>query len=247
VRGAGGFTLIEVLVVVAILALLTAILLPSLSKARQAAQTAVCLANVRTLATGQALYAHSQQGLLITAGEGSYDQQGTWIRLLERFAGRSLVRRCPSDKSPYFDTLYTDPDIAVPAYRLTSYGINSYVSPTHAPLPPEGEEALRHVSQVGRPERVVQFVELAETGRYATADHVHAVDFYKSASPQLTPNRAGIQMPLGRHGGRPDDWSGVINYSFLDGHAEALPLLSVYVDSKRNRFNAWLRANGGKH
>lgn len=50
------FTLIEILVVVAILALLIAVLLPSLATARDQAQTVVCKTRLRELYNGHALY-----------------------------------------------------------------------------------------------------------------------------------------------------------------------------------------------
>ncbi len=50
------FTLIELLVVVAIIALLVAILLPSLRAAREQARAAKCLANLRSMGQGIALY-----------------------------------------------------------------------------------------------------------------------------------------------------------------------------------------------
>ncbi len=51
-----GFTLIELLVVVSIIALLTAILLPSLRSAREQAKMAVCRNNLRGIWTGVLMY-----------------------------------------------------------------------------------------------------------------------------------------------------------------------------------------------
>ncbi len=54
-----GFTLIELLVVISIIALLIAILLPSLAKAKELANRAVCSANIRSIIQSMTIYAQS--------------------------------------------------------------------------------------------------------------------------------------------------------------------------------------------
>lgn len=63
-----GFTLIEVLVVVAIIALLVAILLPSLSLAREQARRVVCLANMSNLPKAALSFSMEHKGYLQLIG-----------------------------------------------------------------------------------------------------------------------------------------------------------------------------------
>lgn len=63
-RDSRGFTLIEILVVVAIIALLISVLLPSLAAARLQAKTAACMSGLRQLNMANNYYSIDNHGLL---------------------------------------------------------------------------------------------------------------------------------------------------------------------------------------
>src|SRR5438477_10643088 len=64
----GGFTLVELLVVIGIIALLIAILLPALSKARQSAKLVHCAANLRSMWQAAELCAAERRGWVAPTG-----------------------------------------------------------------------------------------------------------------------------------------------------------------------------------
>ena len=73
------FTLIELLVVISIIALLVAILMPALNKAREQATGAVCLSNQKGFLLSWVMYAQSHQESLPPNGSDRHGR-ATWVR-----------------------------------------------------------------------------------------------------------------------------------------------------------------------
>lgn len=207
-----GFTLIELLVVVAIIAVLIAILLPALGTARESAKTTVCLNNMRQMSLATLMYVDDNDGMLpsvgMSHGSHSVNEQGSWFHLLERYCQKGLLYRCPSDKSPYFDTPLPPDNVR---YRKVSYGTNYYVSGVML-----GYEVYNRLSRLENPWNIIFTVELAETGEFAAADHIHADTWI--LNPLV---KAKEQMALDRHRGQ-------ANYALLDGHAQTLSFEQTY-------------------
>jgi len=97
----GGFTLVEIMIVVAIIGLLAAIAIPNFVRARTTAQQNACINNLRQLDGAK------QQWALENRSGGTATPANTDI---QPYLGRGTAGNlptCPSDSSKSFATSYT--------------------------------------------------------------------------------------------------------------------------------------------
>jgi prepilin-type N-terminal cleavage/methylation domain-containing protein/prepilin-type processing-associated H-X9-DG protein len=92
-RPTNGFTLVELLVVIGIIALLISILLPALTRARQQASLVQCQSNLRQMGQAIIMYAGDNQGMLPFGFWGggpapNYDGETVWSVLIQPYISK---------------------------------------------------------------------------------------------------------------------------------------------------------------
>lgn len=238
IRGRGGrprqrgFTLVELLVVAATIALLAALLLPVVSQVRRKSAQAVCFSNLKQLAAGMLLYSEEYDQSLPLALNRRPGEEAlfpmTWMRRLQPYVKSQAAFIDPASG-------HRSPDWHTSSDLLANYGYPpshlsagcDWVVLTAEPFgvalweglggfsgPPTGgyqQSAPSHrTSQVARPAETILL-----TDHYAFDWGVAAGHFYYPAPRHLTEDP--LVLPDGTR--IPSGW---INAAFVDGHARAL-------------------------
>ncbi len=94
------FTLIELLVVISIIALLLAILMPSLNAVKKKASGVVCMTNTKNLALGWFMYQEDNSGRIMGATSDAVDANGTYVGWAGAPRGENGARLSITQNSP---------------------------------------------------------------------------------------------------------------------------------------------------
>jgi prepilin-type N-terminal cleavage/methylation domain-containing protein len=148
-----GFTLLELMAVVATIAILAALLLPILSRAKIKAQRTACFSNLHQLGFAWTMYSTDNNSSLVPSFPG---QPEVWVQgdmtkpaeagnadlikqgRLFHYSQSTSVYHCPTDRGQVFN------GVSVPTVR--SYSMNCFMGVRDATLPPIPETANNYVS-----------------------------------------------------------------------------------------------------
>ena len=147
-----GFSVVELLVVVAIIAVLLAIVVPGIGRAKELARRAVCMTSLRGLAQACHSYAAEREQRLPNMhdyGGSQYNASSYWLSLkwrrmlMDEYAIRRCNFYCPSNQAGWnLDTLWEHQDkysiVAYPYFGANdNYSVNeTWIEPKLLVTPP---------------------------------------------------------------------------------------------------------------
>lgn len=245
-----GFTLIEILVVISVIALLMAVLLPALNRARELGRRTVCMANVRRLAISMRLYLDGNEGKFPPdrlrkptdyIEVGPYKRyRPRWIWFLNEGMGFVINPYEYKTEDEFNAALEMDNDYYMcpslkdreyaRSIRNGAYGYNyQYLSNTR-PNPTSTGYANYPVwfSQIRSPAQTVVYCD-SRGANVPHGLHAYLVDPPKMAFSKGARHFSPKSQLLGPLKYSPADarHAGKANVAFLDGHAEAMTYVQL--------------------
>jgi len=211
-----GFTLVELLVVIGIIALLIAILMPSLSRARTQSQRVACMSNLRQLGAAFVMYTNANRGAFPRPAVNALFED--WIYW---HSGRNLdeSRLVPylsggNKFNPEFFRCPADTEWQTRAYQY-SYTINEYIS---------GYAGYNHPTlRVSQVKRSSEKILLIDESSATVDDGCWAPQNYATDGQNLLSNRHDKQAEK-----KTDKNAGRGTVLFADGHADFIERKSSF-------------------
>lgn len=203
-----GFSLIELLVVVSVMAILVSLLLPAINSARARARSIICQSQMRQITSATLQYTQDYSGFLPRSTHSvlSAPNQMPWGCALYCY-----INGCPyTGSGPEWDRLFNGLYRCPADRRRTgqySYGLNSCLELT---AQENGGRTWTRVDQMPMASRVIVYGELKSSS--AGIDHIMANVWKYGGKPEVDKSRHGTHS----------------NYAFLDGHVESLPFEKTY-------------------
>jgi prepilin-type N-terminal cleavage/methylation domain-containing protein len=231
-----GFTLVELLVVIGIIAVLIGILLPALGRANESARRVVCLANVRQLATAVTLYLTDNRQVLpesgsinaplesplcprsqvapawTSLGPGRYVLPSIGDLLRKYLAGNGLLWRCPSAPDDTFVLTGADPYGGWRPPDEFKPNYNYMAGKEMLPLAMVNGALAKQFKLREWTARNVSGLRAAKALPHGQKSS-QVVLFHDRDSTYHSPGRVSIYTHVG-------DWKYYASYGYLDGHAE---------------------------
>ena len=204
------FTLIELLIVIAIIAILAGMLLPALNAAKQRAKAMHCLSNLKQCVTASKMYADDYNGIYLRASNNylTYSSVcwGNVLRLMKYLPNANALRCDPGDPGAKLD----DSSFGI-GLNYRTFGFNE------SSTAPRRKDTT--ITRFNNDSNLVMFVDVPYgVNKYCTgyAGHMaQGVYELKGGSGTTTYHTISI-----RH-------NSSANVAFFDGHAGTLNLLQL--------------------